>query len=305
MNISPAIIVHGGAGAIPAEEHAAYQAGCRAAALAGFDVLRCGGSALDAIEAAIVYLEDDPTFDAGVGSYLNRDGVVQLDAGIMDGHTYQVGAVIAIERVKNPIRVARCLLAGEYTIFTGPGATAYAQASGIPLCDPEDLVTAPERERWRLEQSRLVASSSTSGAPSGGRPGKQGTVGAVAIDRAGNIVAGTSTGGSLFKPAGRVGDSPLPGCGYYADNALAGVSSTGHGESIMRVLLARSAADLCARLEAPQAAEAALRLLDERAGGKAGLILIDHAGRVGYAHSTPYMARAFMLEGMEEPAVGI
>jgi beta-aspartyl-peptidase (threonine type) len=300
VNISPAIIVHGGAGAIPAEEHAAYQAGCRAAALAGFDVLRRGGSALDAIEAAIVYLEDDPAFDAGVGSYLNRDGVVQLDAGIMDGHTYQIGAVIAIERVKNPIRVARRLLAGEHTIFAGPGATAYAQASGIPLCDPEDLVSAPERERWRLECSQLVASPDASGVP-----GKQGTVGAVAIDRAGTIVAGTSTGGSMFKPAGRVGDSPLPGCGYYADNALAGVSSTGHGESIMRVLLARSAADLCARLEAPQAAEAAIRLLDERVGGKAGLILIDHAGRVGYAHSTPYMARAFMLEGMEEPKVGI
>jgi beta-aspartyl-peptidase (threonine type) len=303
VTISPAIIVHGGAGAIPAEEHAAYQAGCRAAALAGFDVLRRGGSALDAIEAAIVYLEDDPTFDAGVGSYLNRDGVVQLDAGIMDGRTYQVGAVIAIERVKNPIRVARRLLAGEHTVFAGPGATAYAQASGIPLCDPEDLVTASERELWRLECSRLKVSPGTSGVP--GKQGKQGTVGAVAMDRTGTIVAGTSTGGSKFKPAGRVGDSPLPGCGYYADNALAGVSSTGHGESIMRVLLARSAADLCARLEAPQAAQAAIRLLDERVGGQAGLIMIDHAGRVGYAHSTPAMARAFMLEGMDEPEAGI
>src|SRR5512146_3305599 len=151
MNVSPAIIVHGGAGAIPAEEHAAYRAGCRAAALAGFDVLRRGGGALDAIEAAVIILEDDPVFDAGVGSYLNRDGVVQLDAGIMDGRTYQVGAVIAIERIKNPIRVARCLLGGEHTVFTGPGATAYAQAAGIPLCDPEDLVTDAERERWRVE----------------------------------------------------------------------------------------------------------------------------------------------------------
>ena len=300
MNISPAIIVHGGAGTIPAEEHAAYQAGCRAAAAAGFDVLRRGGSALDAIEAAIVYLEDDPAFDAGVGSFLNRDGVVQLDAGIMDGRTYQVGAVIAVERVKNPIRVARCLLAGEHNVFAGPGAAAYAQASGVPLCDPEELVVARERRRWLEEQRKL-----NDGASGGGQIAKQGTVGSVAIDRAGNIVAGTSTGGSLFKPAGRVGDSPLPGCGYYADNALAGVSSTGHGESIMRVLLARSAADLCARLDAPLAAEAAVRLLDERVGGKAGLILINHAGRVGYAHNTPYMAYAFMIEGMEGPAGGI
>ena len=147
MSMSPAIIVHGGAGTIPAEEHAAYQAGCQAAAVAGFDVLRRGGSALDAMEAAIVYLEDDPAFDAGVGSFLNRDGVVQLDAGIMDGRTYHVGAVIAVERVKNPIRVARRLLTGEHTVFVGPGATAYAQASGIPLCDPTDLVVARERRR--------------------------------------------------------------------------------------------------------------------------------------------------------------
>jgi len=304
MRHSPAIIVHGGAWYILPEEREAHQAGCRAAALAGFEVLRRGGDALDAVEAAIVCLEDDPTFDAGVGAYLNRDGVVQLDAGIMDGRTYQVGAVAAIERVKNPIRVARRLLTSEHNMFAGAGATAYAQACGIPLCEPEELVVPRERERW-LEYRRHGEPPSEWVFVGEEPPTGWGTVGAVAIDRAGNIAAGTSTGGTPFKPVGRVGDSPLPGCGYYADNALAGVSVTGHGEAIIRVQLARSAADFCAKLHAPSAAEAAMRMLSDRVGGKGGLILIDHAGRVGYAYNTPQMARAFMLAEMDEPEVGI
>jgi beta-aspartyl-peptidase (threonine type) len=121
----------------------------------------------------------------------------------------------------------------------------------------------------------------------------------------GNIAAGTSTGGTPFKPDGRVGDSPLPGCGYYADNALAGVSVTGHGESIIRVQLARSAGDFSAKLQAPAAAEAAIHMLSDRVAGKGGLILIDHAGRVGYAYNTSQMARAYMFEGMSGPEVGI
>jgi beta-aspartyl-peptidase (threonine type) len=301
MTVLPAIIVHGGAWYIAPEERAAHQDGCRAAALAGFEVLCRGGSALDAVQTAIVWMEDDLTFDAGVGSHLNRDGVVQLDAGIMDGRTYQVGAVAAIERVKNPIHVARHLLTSEHNMFVGAGATAYAQAAGIPLCDPAELVVDRERERWLKYKERGEPLSETvfvSG------PG-QGTVGAVAIDRTGDIAAGTSTGGTPFKPDGRVGDSPLPGCGYYADNTLAGVSVTGHGEAIIRVQLARSAADLCAKLQAPAAAEAAVRMLSDSVSGKGGLILIDHQGRVGYAYNTPQMARAFMREGMSGPEVGI
>jgi beta-aspartyl-peptidase (threonine type) len=301
MSVPPAIIVHGGAWYIAPEEWAAHKVGCRTAAVVGFEVLRHGGSALDAVQAAIVCMEDDLTFDAGVGSHLNRDGVVQLDAGIMDGHTYQVGAVAAIERVKNPIRVARHLLTSEHNMFVGTGATAYAQAAGISLCDQDELVVDRERERWLTYKQQGEPPSETvfvSG------PGK-GTVGAVAIDRTGDIAAGTSTGGTPFKPAGRVGDSPLPGCGYYADNSLAGVSVTGHGEAIIRVQLARSAADLCAKLQAPAAAEAAVRMLGDSVSGKGGLILIDPQGRVGYAYNTPQMARAFMLEGMSLPEVGI
>jgi beta-aspartyl-peptidase (threonine type) len=301
MRVRSAIIVHGGAWYIAPEEWAAHKDGCRAAALVGFEVLRRGGSALDAVQAAIVSMEDDLTFDAGVGSHLNRDGVVQLDAGIMDGRTYQVGAVAAIERVRNPICVARHLLTSEHNMFVGAGATAYAQTASIPLCDAGDLVVDRERERWLRYKQQGEPPSETvfvSG------PGK-GTVGAVAIDRTGDIAAGTSTGGTPFKPAGRVGDSPLPGCGYYADNSLAGVSVTGHGEAIIRVQLARSAADLCAKLHACAAAEAAIRMLGDSVSGKGGLILIDHQGRVGYAYNTPQMARAFMLEGRSVPEVGI
>jgi beta-aspartyl-peptidase (threonine type) len=306
MSTHLAIIVHGGAWYIPSEEWDAHKAGCRAAAVAGFDVLRRGGSALDAVETAIVCMEDDPIFDAGVGAHLNRHGVVQLDAGMMDGRTYQVGAVAAIERVKNPICVARQLLTSEHNMFVGPGARAYAQACGVPLCDPEILVTTRERDRWLEYRERAEPLSETvfvggSDEP----PAKRGTVGAVAIDRAGNIAAGTSTGGTPFKPDGRVGDSPLPGCGYYADNALAGVSVTGHGEAIIRVQLARSAADFCAKLRASAAAEAAMQMLSDRVAGKGGLILIDHAGRVSCAYNTSEMARAFMIEGMDEPEVSI
>jgi beta-aspartyl-peptidase (threonine type) len=306
MSVPLAIIVHGGAWYIPPKEWDAHKAGCRAAAIAGFGVLKRGGDALDAVETAIASMEDDPTFDAGLGAYLNQHGVVQLDAGMMDGHTYQVGAVAAIERVKNPICVARRLLTSEHNMFVGPGAVAYAQACGVPLCDPEDLIMPRERERWLEYQERGEPLSETvfvGGADE--VSAESGTVGAVAIDRAENVAAGTSTGGTPFKPDGRVGDSPLPGCGYYADNALAGVSVTGHGESIIRVQLARSAADFCTKLQAPAAAEAAMRMLSDRVAGKGGLILIDHAGRVGYAYNTSQMARAYMLEGMNGPEVGI
>ena len=301
MSTPLAIIVHGGAWYIPAEEQESHKAGCREAAVAGFEVLRRGGSALDAVEEAVVCMEDDPTFDAGVGAHLNQDGMVQLDAGIMDGSTYQVGAVAAIERVKNPICVARHLLTSEHNMIVGAGATIYAQACGVPLCNPEDLVIEREHNRWLEYKERGEPPSETVFTGSS----VKGTVGAVAIDRAGDIAAGTSTGGTPFKPDGRVGDSPLPGCGYYADNALAGVSVTGHGESIIRVQLARSAADFCAKLQAPAAAEAAMHMLSDRVAGKGGLILIDRAGRVGYAYNSSEMARAFMVERMDEPQVEI
>lgn len=307
--MKPAIIVHGGAWRIPDDEHEAHKNGCRLAVLAGYQILAEGGSALDAVEKAVMLLEDDPTFDAGTGSHLNRAGFVQLDAGMMDGATLQVGAVAAVERVKNPIRLARCLLAGKYNMIVGEGAHEWAQQCGIPLIDPAELIVP--REQARYESYRQT-----------GPPGDQqtfdrphDTVGAVAIDRAGNLATATSTGGTLFKPVGRVGDSPLPGCGFYADNQTAAVSCTGHGEPIIRLQLARTVADLTVRLrdQAPlpdghlfsAPAEAAIRLLADRVQGQGGLIMIDRLGHIGLAYNTPHLARAFLGKGMPEPVVDI
>lgn len=305
--MKPAIIVHGGAWRIPREEHTAHQNGCRIAVVAGYEILSAGGTALEAVEMAVTMLEDDPTFDAGAGSHLNQAGVVQLDAGLMDGATLQVGAVAAVERIKNPIQLAHRILVSEHNMLVAQGAEAWAAQHGLSLIDPAQLVVPREQARFEYHAKH--------GPPSlnnvFNRP--DGTVGAVAIDRAGNLAAATSTGGTLFKPVGRVGDSPLPGCGYHADNRSAAVSSTGYGESIIRVQLARTAADLAVALagQAPPeglaylAAEAAIRILGERVNGRGGLIMIDHAGRVGFAHNTPHLARAYMIDGMTAPEVGI
>lgn len=295
------LIVHGGAWDIAPEEHQAHKDGCKAALLAGFEVLRQGGSALDAVETAVIIMEDDPIFDAGIGSHLNRAGVVQLDAGMMDGKTLQVGAIAAVERLKNPIRVARHLLNSKHNMMVGPGADAYAAAHGFEWCDPKVLIVEREQKRW---QAAVDIGTPTVNDEFGSGP-KPGTVGAVAIDQSGRIVAGTSTGGTLYKPVGRVGDSPLPGCGYFADNMLGGVSTTGHGESIIRIQLARVAADFCSRLNAPAAATAAISILGDRVGGLGGLILIDHQGRIGFAYNTPHMARACLTDQMGEPIVEI
>jgi beta-aspartyl-peptidase (threonine type) len=305
--VTPAIIVHGGAWRIPDAEHAAHQQGCYRAVLAGYEVLARGGTALDAVETAVTILEDDPTFDAGIGSHLNRAGVVQLDAGMMDGATLQMGAVAAIERIKNPIQVARRLLTSSHNMFVGPGATEWAVRAGFSLAEPATFVVPREQQRYEYHLQ--------TGPPhlEEGFDHPGGTVGAVAIDQAGNLVAGTSTGGTLFKPVGRVGDSPLPGCGYYADNQSAAVSATGHGESITRIQLARTAADFAAQLAGQASgqglflapAAAAIRVLGERVAGRGGLIMIDRAGRIGFAHNTPHLARAYMSQDMTEPVVGI
>lgn len=307
--MKPAIIVHGGAWDIPNNEHEAHKNGCRRAARAGYQILADGGNALEAIEAAVTILEDDPTFDAGTGSHLNRAGVVQLDAGIMDGATLQVGAVAAIEQVKNPIQVARRLLTSDHNMFAGAGATAWAKQAGVPLVDPARLIVPREQARYEkgLKEGPPNARLSFSQ--------QDGTVGAVAIDSAGNLAAGTSTGGTLFKPVGRVGDSPLPGCGYYADNESAAVSTTGHGESIIRIQLARTAANYALTLApagakddmffAKRAAQAAIDTLTNRVRGFGGLIMIDRLGRVGFACNTPNMACAYFTHGMSEPNVSI
>jgi beta-aspartyl-peptidase (threonine type) len=246
----------------------------------GWAVLESGRSALDACEQAIIELEDEPVFDAGVGSHPNRDGKVQLDAILMNGTNLKSGGIVAVERVRNPIRLARAVLEeSEHMLLAGYGAEQFAVEHGISLCDPKDLITETEARLW---------------ASLSGKAANLGTVGAVALDSNGNLASGTSTGGTLFKYPGRVGDSALVGCGCYADNESAAVSTTGHGESIMKVVLAKTANDFLASGKAPQAAaDDAILHLTKRTTGRGGLIIVDREGRVGFAYSTPNMAYAY------------
>jgi L-asparaginase / beta-aspartyl-peptidase len=289
-----ALIVHGGAGNITDSEVEPHRRGAEIAARAGWDILLQGGSALDAVQAAIVTMEDDPEFDAGTGSYLNRDGEVEMDASFMDGRTLDAGAVAGVQRVKNPILLARRVMESEHTLLIARGAERFAQERGIALIDNAALRTPARIVKWKESLANPPAPPSAKYAPPRG-----GTVGCVAVDRDGNVAAGTSTGGMNFKRAGRVGDSPLIGCGVYADNLLGGASATGWGESITRVVLSKFAVDALANNVSPHdAARAAIEHLARRVGGSGGIILADRAGRIGHSFNSAHMARAYIAEGM-------
>lgn len=303
--MQPALIVHGGAWDIPDDAVPACISGCHRALTAGWSILAAGGSALEAIEASILVLEDDPVFDAGYGSHLNLDGVVECDAIIMEGATLRAGAVAGLQRVKNPILAARAVFENcPHMMLIGEGCERFAREQGVPLCAPEDLISPAEREAW-------LHCSKDQHAASHHRGHDQGTVGAVAIDRQGRFYAATSTGGVCCKFPGRVGDSPLIGCGCYADSRLGGVSCTGYGEAIMKIVMAKSAVDLLGREKfsrnsgvpreplntaAMRAARAAVALLASRTGGAGGLILLDHNGIPGFAFNTPRMAYGYVAK---------
>lgn len=286
---NPVLLVHGGAWNIPDDMVEAHLNGVRAALAAGWAALQRGGSALDAVEAAIVVMEDDVTFDAGRGSFLTSDGRVQLDAMLMDGGTLRAGGVGCVERVRNAIRAARRVLEDSpHVYFVGEGAERFAAAHGVELCDNRDLVIDREVERLRAVQAQGAV----------GRPAEffaeHDTVGAVALDLRGDIAAGTSTGGTLNKTPGRVGDSSLIGCGCYADNHSAAVSTTGWGEPMMKLVLAKWTADQVAVGKSPEeVAWSAMEYLKARLGGHGGLIVLGPDGRFGLAHNTPRMAWAY------------
>jgi L-asparaginase / beta-aspartyl-peptidase len=310
--MKPSLIVHGGAWDIPDEAVEACKSGCRRALDAGWSILTRGGSALDAVEACILVLEDDPVFDAGFGSHLNLDGRVECDAIVMNGETLRAGAVAGLQRIRNPIRVARAVLEHcPHMMLAGEGAERFAKDHGISLCDPEELISGTEREAWKLcSQDEHAAAHH--------RGHEQGTVGAVALDAQGKLFAGTSTGGTCCKLPGRVGDSPLIGCGCYADSTLGGVSCTGYGEAIMKIVMAKTAADLlrtgradfcgsdssrnfaattapsCEPGAAMLAAREAVRILAQRTRATGGLILLDCEGNPGFAFNTPRMAYAYV-----------
>lgn len=281
----PALIVHGGAGADPASGREELRRGIRDAVAAGWSVLHQGGGAVAAVEAAVCTMEDNPRFNAGRGSVLTSEGTVEMDASIMEGDGLKSGAAACVTAVRHPISLARRILEdGRHSFYVGEGAMARARALGIPFCDPEELIT--DAQRKRLE--------SLTG----------GTVGAVALDRAGLIAAATSTGGTAGKLPGRVGDTPLIGCGTYAESTSGGVSCTGDGEAIIRVILARRTIDILKLAADPMhACLVAMDVLVEEGRGGGGLICIDWKGRLGWAHSTPLMPVGFMSPGHDVPAL--
>ena len=246
---------------------------------------------MDACVAAVSTMEDDHTFDAGVGAFLNSEGEVELDAGIMDGDTLTAGSVAAVSRVEHPVALAREVLNSDYVLLVGSGAEKFATSRGLPLCDPRQLVT--DKERIRLaELQRMNRFGGPRDSFSLDQPSD--TVGAVAIDQDGRLAAATSTGGTPNKHPGRVGDSPIIGAGFYADRERGGCSTSGWGESILKVGLARTACDLMGNGLAPRvAAASAVMHLHERVKGLGGCIVLNPAGRVGVAFNTPRMAYAW------------
>jgi beta-aspartyl-peptidase (threonine type) len=310
--VTIALIVHGGAGDIPIERHIHAQQGCRQAALAGWQILQAGGSSLEAVEVAVRALEDNPAFNAGTGACLSAEGKIELDAGIMDGRSLAVGAVAGVELIKNPIALARKVLASPHVLLIGRGAEHFAREQGIAPCSFAELLTERQDQQWKIylaehglspENPDMIRHEIATLAAR--EEPKRGTVGAVARDSTGGLAAATSTGGIHNKYPGRVGDSPLVGCGFYADD-YAAVSCTGDGEDFVRLLIAVRAAQATARGQsASQAAQTAVDLLSARASGKGGLIVIDHSGRVGMAHNSQYMAHAYMTAELPEPLAGI
>jgi beta-aspartyl-peptidase (threonine type) len=318
---------------MPDDAVAPHERGISNALAAGWAVLSRNGSALDAIEAAISVMEDDDTFDAGRGSFLTRDGRVQLDALMMDGSTLRAGGVACVERLRNPIQAARLVLdKSPHVHFVGTGAERFATQHGMRLVDNTELIVPRERDRlMRFQQAELAGhpdttfsgnSEFTSAPNPNPNPNSldpalrrtaldteveqalpdevriddptlhsHDTVGAVALDAEGRLAAGTSTGGTLSKAPGRVGDSSLIGCGCYADNDSAAVSLTGWGEPIMKLVLGKWAVDRVAAGSTPQqAAVEAIDYLFNRLGGHGGIILLGPDGSLGLAHNTPRMA---------------
>jgi beta-aspartyl-peptidase (threonine type) len=315
----PVLVIHGGAWAMPDDMVDAHLRGVSNALAAGWRVLERGGSALDAVEEAVVIMEDDETFDAGRGSFLNRDGKVQLDALIMDGSTLRAGGVGCVERLRNPVRAARKILSeSPHVYFVAEGAENFAAQHGIPLCQNEDLIIPREVEHLRdyqaAQRDAKQAGSKSDGndlfAPSSDvtiddatddPTISHDTVGAVALDRNGNIAAATSTGGTLNKAPGRLGDSSLIGCGCYANNESAAVSTTGWGEPIMKLVLAKWTADRILAGNLPEwSAQEAMNYLKQRLNGHGGIIVLNPEGHIGIAHNTPRMAWAYKTVKKEE-----
>ncbi|MEH1814007.1 MAG: isoaspartyl peptidase/L-asparaginase family protein [Nostoc sp.] len=283
----PTIIVHGGAKTITDDKVAANNAGCTAAVEAGWAVLISGGTAAEAVEAATRVLEADPTFNAGLGATLNSDGEVELDAAIMEG-SLSWGAVAAVQGVRHPISVARKIMDEKPRLLVARGGERFAIDCGAEMCKKEDLIAEEQWQQWKEDREVID------------RPN---TIGCVALDTSGVLAAGTSTGGTTKQQQGRVGDTALVGCGLYADNKIGACSTTGDGESIIPVVLAKTAIDFLSGDRHPdEAAQMAIDALVSKVKGEAGCILIDRQGRVGWAYNSSHMACAYMTAGQHKVA---
>jgi len=303
--LRPVIVIHGGAGFWPSRKHRLALKGAEEAAMRGYSILAKGGTALNAVEEATISMEDNPVFNAGVGSNLNLRGEAEMDASIMDGRTLRAGAVALVKSFKNPVGLARLVMEEtDHVFMAGIGAEKLGELHAMQNAKP---VNRAKLEEWKKLRSRLLSGKMKNMPrtlkllrkyPEIGAE----TVGAIAIDKNEDVAAATSTGGTALKFPGRIGDTPLIGCGTYADNECGAASSTGVGEGAIRLVLAKTACDLMSKGAVAQiAAEQAVKLENRRIGLPIGIITLDRKGNVGAAHSTPNMCWAFMRRGLRKP----
>lgn len=307
----PVIVVHGGAGVWQTERKNLGLSGVKEAAKAGFNILKSGGSALDAVEAAVAQMEDNEVFNAGLGSALTIDKRIEMEASIMDGKTLDAGATGLLSDIKNPVCLARIVMENTDHVFVvADGAEKLADLFGVERRNP---LTELRTRYWRDLKERLmrkkldylpklyklVSSHSQLFEPS--------TVGAVALDKDGNVAAATSTGGFSLKFPGRIGDSPLIGCGTYADNEAGACSATGIGEIAIKLVLAKNTCDsMCGGKSAQEAAESSIRLVNRRMhSGSMGLIAVDMLGRIGAAHNSPNLCWAYITMKTRQPKAAL
>lgn len=310
--LKPAIVVHGGAGNWQPERRKAGLQGVKKAAETGYRILEDGGNSLDGVMSAVVAMEDDGAFNAGYGSSLNMEKKVEMEASIMDGKTLLAGASGLLSDIKNPVRLARVIMERTDHVFVvGESAEKLAKLEHLERRNPVTEL----RLRYYEQQKRAIFENKSE-LPKLAKLVKEhpelftlGTVGAVAIDNQGNVAAATSTGGFSFKLPGRIGDSPLIGCGTYADNLAGACSTTGVGEISIRLVLAKT---VCNHMEnkktAQEAAESAIRLVNTRLSSMynaTGLIAIDSHGRIGAAHNSPNLCWAYITPGMKGPKASL
>lgn len=308
----PVIVVHGGAGRWHEERRAPGIEGVKEAAMKGFEVLENGGSAVDAVETAVVCLEDNEVFNAGKGSTLTVDKRIEMEASIMDGKTLRAGAAGLLRDIKNPVKLARLVMEKtDHVFLVGEGAEKLAKTFKLERANP---YTELRQKYWNELKQKLLKGEITY-LPKLYELVKRNpnlfiyeTVGAVALDNEGNVAAATSTGGMTLKIPGRIGDSPLIGCGTYADNETGACSATGIGEIAIRLVLAKTVCEYMRQMNAQGAVEEAIRLINRRMAGQAnfmGLIAVDSNGNVGAAHNSPNMCWAYMKADMEIPKASL